>query len=185
MSIKFTLRKEWFFSTLGFVSIASGLLILLNLTLVGITLNPQFEALESLEVRVEAIKSGDVSGEDALAYLVSKTQADVAKFKASLPSKEALTTLLKDVYKSAKRNKVKIPEGSYSPKTVEEASILKYTISLPVEGRYKDIKKFVYDIETLKRPLVVDEISFSRSKGSKGVVALHIQLSAYFNQINE
>ena len=105
---------------------------------------------------------------------------DVEIFKKRLPDRDGLTDVLDEVFKTARSNGLKIPSGDYGPETVKETAISRYTITLPVEGRYPQIKRFIYDIETMKYPLAIEEITLSRGKGAAGVIGLKIKMSAYF-----
>lgn len=104
----------------------------------------------------------------------------VKSFKEKLPDYKGLTKVLGEVFTAAKKNGLKIPEGDYRPETVKDTDISRYTFSFPVEGRYSQIKKFIYDIETLDRMLVVEEVTLSTGKAEDGTVALNIRMSAYY-----
>jgi hypothetical protein len=110
---------------------------------------------------------------------VINAQIGVDSFKARIPDHKGLTGVLDDIFGAARENGLRIPTGDYSPKTVKETDISKYTIRFPVEGTYPQIKRFIYDIEALGHLLAVEEIAFSSGKGD-GTIGLKITVSTYF-----
>ncbi|MBI5492849.1 MAG: type 4a pilus biogenesis protein PilO [Deltaproteobacteria bacterium] len=124
--------------------------------------------LSSLEDRVSRLRPG------------SGAASSVDSFKKGLPDANELTGILKEVLESARRNDLKAPAGSYSPEAVKDTDISRYTISLPVEGRYQQIKRFIYEIESSKRPVVIEEITLASGRGEDGAIGLNIRLSAYY-----
>ena len=100
-------------------------------------------------------------------------------FIAMLPGQGQLTRVITDIHRVARRNGLNVPSSDYGQKTVREAGISRYTISFPVEGTYKKIKKFIYDMEVLEHVLAVEAIAFSSSKGG-GAIGLNLTISTYF-----
>ena len=127
--------------------------------------------------QVELLEQRELARRQAAS--VERALMDVETFEKHLHGEGAHTRIVNDVFRLAKKNRVKIRAGKYSPDTTERGGYSRYTISFPVEGSYRRVKKFVYDIETFKRPLVIEEISFGRSKRAGGTTELTIKLSAY------
>ncbi len=125
--------------------------------------------LASLEERLSALRPGKAG-----------PGAAISSFKKGLPDSNELTGILKEVLESARRNSLKVPAGSYSPETVKDTDISRYTISLPVEGRYPQIKRFIYEIESSKRHVVIEEITLASGRAEEGTIGLKIKLSAYY-----
>ncbi len=106
--------------------------------------------------------------------------AGLEALRKSLPDKQGLTEVINEVFRAAKKSGLKIPAGDYGPETVKEAGVSRYSISFPVEGRYEQIKGFIFEVETLKHPVVVEEVMLSGSKTEEGVIGLKINISVYF-----
>ncbi len=114
---------------------------------------------------------------------------DIKKFEKKFLSggrggSGGMTSVIKDVFDLAGKNRLKIPSSSYkkiSSDGGEAGGLAHYTISFPVQGRYRRIRKFIYGLETLPYPLVLEELAFSRSrvKGAKGDIELKMRLSVY------
>lgn len=105
---------------------------------------------------------------------------NIAVFKKRFTNQQGLTRVIDRVFDSARRNGLSISAGEYSPETIKETGVYKYSISFPVEGRYSQIKKFIYGIETMKYPVVIEGINLSGSKGAEGTINLKIRISTYF-----
>ncbi|MBI5561017.1 MAG: type 4a pilus biogenesis protein PilO [Deltaproteobacteria bacterium] len=134
-------------------------------------------ARQKEEIRLLEEKVASLSRRAALKTNIPE---DIGTFEKRLPDSKGLTKVIGDVFSAAKKNGLAVPAGDYSPETSSEAGFSRYTVSFPVEGRYPEIKKFIYDLETLKHPVVIEEIAFSRSKKSEGTIELRLRLSVYF-----
>lgn len=133
-------------------------------------------SFEEKEARLRGVLSARAGGAGGNGGAIE----GVKSFKEKLPDYKGLTKVLGEVFTAAKKNGLKIPEGDYRPETVKDTDISRYTFSFPVEGRYSQIKKFIYDIETLDRMLVVEDVTLSTGKAEDGTVALNIRMSAYY-----
>ena len=110
-----------------------------------------------------------------------KANAEVAMFMRRLPDNGKLTSVLRDIIGSARKNGLNVQEGSYAPQTDMRGDISKYTINFPVEGRYSNIKKFIYDVETLRQILTIEDIALVKGSSEKGIVKLTIKISVYYS----
>ena len=153
--------------------LASAVVIAANLILTFTVTAAQEDETRLLGEMVSGLKG--VSG-SPLAQAVS----DIEVFTGRMPNEKGLPKALASIFDIARKNGLNIPSGDYAPETVSEAGISKYTISFPVEGSYPEIKKFIYGIENMNVPVVVEDIAFSRSKGTSGAIELKIRLSVYF-----
>ena len=161
--------------------LASAAVIAANLILTFTVTAAQEDETRLLEERVSGLKG--VSGSP-----FEQAVSDIEVFTGRMPNKSGLPKALASIFDIARKNGLNIPSGDYAPETVSEAGISKYTISFPVEGSYPEIKKFIYGIENMNVPVVVEDIVFSRSKGTSrptpsGVgapIELKIRLSVYF-----
>ena len=180
MVVAWSAYVEWVKRPVGLATFLAVIVLLLNIGASLFVVAGQNRDIDFLEERLQALKGEALPDKVDPSYAIGMLLEDVATFKKRLPSADALSRVIDDVYVSARRNGLSIEKGIYTPKSVNEMEISRYSISFPVQGRYKDIKKFIYDLETLKHPLVLDEISLARSKGGRGIVELNIMVSTYF-----
>lgn len=110
----------------------------------------------------------------------AQIKEDVEVFKKRLPGEKKLTRVIGDILSAAKKNGLVIHAGDYGAETSRETGISKYTITFPVEGRYPQIKKFIYDVETLRYSLAIEDMALTSSKALDGSIGLKIRVAVYF-----
>ena len=121
------------------------------------------------------------SDEGRLGALRAKNaKVSIKEFKETLPSEQGLTKVLSDINKKAKKNGLGFKAGSYSPSVVPNSNINKYSISFTVSGEYGKVKRFLYDLETLKHLLVVEDVTLSKGSVMQVGTALTISVSTYY-----
>lgn len=156
------------------------LIIILSLVIAGDliffskVIGRQDSEITSLEEKINSLRGTSRGG------VLERARSGVDAFKKGLPDEKRLTPVLEEVFLTAKKNGLKIPAGDYSPEMVKDADISRYMISFPVEGRYPQIKKFIYDLENMKHQLAIEEISMASSKETDGTIGLKIKISAYY-----
>lgn len=109
---------------------------------------------------------------------IEQFKADAGLFIDQLPPQSKLTSLIQDLHKLAKKEGLIIKSASYSPAKGKEQDILSNSISFPLTGTYRQIRKFIYNVEKMKYPISIDDLSISKSWGRN--VSLSIKLSCYF-----
>lgn len=114
------------------------------------------------------------------ALRAKNAKVSIKEFKETLPTELGLTTVLSDINKKAKKNGLGFKAGSYSPSAVPNTNINKYSISFTVSGDYGKVKRFLYDLETLKHLLVVEEVTLSKGSVMQVGTALTISVSTYY-----
>lgn len=153
--------------------LASAVVIAANIVLTFTVTAAQEDETRLLGETVSGLKGG-------LGSPFEQAVSDIEVFTGRMPTEKGLPKALAFIFDIARKNGLNIPSGDYAPETVSEAGISRYTISFPVEGSYPEIKKFIYGIENMNVPVVVEDIAFSRSKGTSGAIELKIRLSVYF-----
>lgn len=134
----------------------------------------QEREIVSLEKRIVDLRRADRGNP------FQKAMSGVESFKKELPDRHKLTKIAEKIYNTAQKNGLKIAAGDYRPDIVKETDISRYTISFPVEGHYTQIKRFIYDIETLSYPIVIEELILTKNKTDEGIIGLNIKISTYF-----
>jgi len=172
-------RSRWLRKGPGLYSVlAAFLVIAVNVAAAFFVIAPSQEGLAALERSAAGLRTrGDT------ARSIERALSDVGGFeKRLLTEKKGLTTVINEVFRAAARNGLDIQSSEYASGGEGDTGLSHYSISFPVEGRYGKIRKFIHDLETLDRQLVIDEITFSRSKASRGTIELTMRLSVYFRK---
>lgn len=149
-------------------------LILANLVF-GLVLSGQDKEVTILEEKVADLRA-----------LTSKrpgtgsaTRVAIARFQNALPREQEITSILEEVFKAAARNGILVPSGNYNSVTSNDGLVSRYIFTLPVEGKYAGLKRFLYELEAAARPLVVEEVTLAGSL-DEDRVGLKIMMSAYY-----
>jgi Tfp pilus assembly protein PilO len=121
------------------------------------------------------------SGAISLRAASARASHEVGVFKKErLVKGSELTMVLDGVFKAARRSGLKITSADYNPVTIKDTNVSRYLFSFPVQGRYRQIRRFIYDIENSEHMLVVESITMSSSKKSVGRLGVEVELSIYF-----
>ncbi|MBE9537162.1 MAG: type 4a pilus biogenesis protein PilO [Proteobacteria bacterium] len=109
---------------------------------------------------------------------IEQFRSDAGLFIDKLPPQGKLTKLIQDIHKLARKERLIIKSASYSQAKGTGGDILSNSISFPLTGTYRQIRKFIYNIEKMDYPISIDDLSISKSWGKN--VSLSIKLSCYF-----
>jgi len=142
----------------------------------GLFVSRQEREIASYEMKVEELRamSSPRHGGGAAAAVRIK------EFREELPDGDELASILNEVFDSAGRNGIRIPSGSYNPAPSKDGRASRYVFTLPVEGRYADLKRFLYELESSARPLMVEDITLTGSRAGESGIGLGIRMSVYY-----
>ncbi len=99
------------------------------------------------------------------------------EFEKRLPGKEDIAAFLKNINKIAKYNKVKLM--SIIPNKQEKGSIYsKIPVNITVESRFKNLYKFLYQIENANRVIRIEEITINKPSLT-GIMRTKMHLSIF------
>jgi len=158
-------------------ALAALALIVVNAIFSLTVLKRQDAEITRLERAVAELKDGS-GPQSRVGY--AQVKADVETFKKRLPGEKKLTRIVGEILNAAKRNGLVVPTGDYGAATGKETGISQYTITFPVEGAYPQIKKFIYEVETLKYSLAIEDVTLTSTKALDGRIGLKIRVSVYF-----
>ncbi len=99
------------------------------------------------------------------------------EFEKRLPGKEDIPAFLKNINKIAEYNKVKLM--SIIPNKPEKGSIYsKIPVNITVEARFKNLYKFLYQIENANRVIRIEEITINKPSLT-GIMKTKMHLSIF------
>lgn len=119
--------------------------------------------------------------------IVAKTtdnEDQIDQFRATyLKQKdERLLQISAFLNETAKANQLELDQVSYDIAQAKEQDLEMHQISLPLSGRYRDIRAFVADVETSELFLVVMEMSLEDTNRTSGKVDVQLRLATYFEK---
>lgn len=103
---------------------------------------------------------------------------EVEQFAQGFPRRAELVGLIGRLTKLAQSVAVDVPTVEYKPSEVKEAGLTKVTIAMAVEGTYAKIRRLVYELEAMRRHLVIERLSLNDPKGTSEL-QVRLQLAVY------
>lgn len=148
----------------------SGLLVL-DLLLYFLLIAPSAAQLASSEARFR-----DLRKRHAEAVLFTKQKPAFAGIMAGVPAQKDMPLLVKDLVQTAHRLNLGVASVKYDIPKRASGELALLAFSFPAEGRYAEIKRFVYDVETSDRLVGIQGLKMASDKGS---VKLEMKLLTY------
>lgn len=130
------------------------------------------------ELRQNRVSLRAMQQEYRLYNSFDKGREDLNKFKGLLPQRGEYIDLIKKVYHLAKEDGMKSSSFGTEEKEVEQAGdLVQLSFSMPIKGSYKDVRRFIYDVETSRLFLNIDHLDLNSAGGND--IAVTIGLSTY------
>ena len=95
---------------------------------------------------------------------------------AGIPAQKDMPLLVKELEQMAKRLNLTVAAINYDIPRRESGELAMLSFSFPVEGRYPDIKRFIYEVETSGRVIGIQDVKLDSDKGR---VKLEMKLMTY------
>jgi Tfp pilus assembly protein PilO len=117
-----------------------------------------------------------VSGKDA-------ADGELKKFYSSVlpPDSSAARRLTNTKVDEIARSSGVTRTGSTSKPTHDRDSELgKLTVTHSISGQYRDIRKFLYQLETLPDFLIVENVQLTQTTGNSGTLNVTVQVATYY-----
>lgn len=173
LSIRRIKLPEWLKESkkLRNAAILFGALLCVDLLLFAFLIVPSAGWLHAGETKYAELRK-----RRAEAVLFQKQKQELAGIRSGIPAQKDMPLLVKDLVQTARRLNLGVSSITYDiPKRSGEELVM-LSFSFPVEGRYADIKRFIYEIETSDRPVGIQDLTFEEDKGR---VRIQMRLLTY------
>ncbi len=166
-------RVRWLWrAALGLV-VANGVVLLLLVLPARTQRLEQEQQLLDLQRRIRSLQREGESGQVILTAL-----REVEEFAQGFPRRADLMGLIGRLTRLARSLAVDVPTVEYRPSDLKEAGLTKITITMAVEGSYPKIRRYLYELEAMRRHLVIERVQLKDPKGTSGL-QLQMQLAVY------
>ncbi len=109
-----------------------------------------------------------------------QTRQDLNKFMAALPTNQEFAPLALAISDEAKKFGVKLPALTYRLDKPEAGLATKALFQGTATGRYEDLRRFVYHLETFKQLLLIEDMTvLSANARSADAVTVNLQIATY------
>ncbi len=159
--------------------VVAGLLVANALALVLLILPARAQRIEQenrlldLQRQIRTLQREAQSSEGTLTAL-----REVEEFAQGYPPQADLVSLVGRLTKGARALALQVPSVSYRPETVKETDLTKVTLTMGVQGSYGNIRRYLYELEGLRRQLVIERLSIRDTKGT-AELDIQLQLALY------
>jgi Tfp pilus assembly protein PilO len=143
----------------------------LDLFLFGVLVSPSSVRLAALEARYRELRK-----RRADAVLFKQQKPSVSGVIAGVPAQKDMPLLVKDLVQSARRLSLSVSSVKYDIPRRASGELALLSFSFPAEGRYADIKRFVYEVETSDRLVGIENLKMD---SDKGIVKMEMKLLTY------
>jgi Tfp pilus assembly protein PilO len=148
-----------------------GTLVCVNLVLYFFLVAPYASRLESCEAR-----SSELRQRHAEAVLFKEQKRLFAGLLEGIPAQKDMPLIVKELVQMARRRNLSVAAINYDIPRRESGKLAMLSFSFPVEGRYPDIKRFLYDVETSDRIIGIQDVNLDSDQGK---VKLQMKLIMY------
>lgn len=109
-----------------------------------------------------------------------KAKKDLSRVWAVLPAERDFTPLALGISDEAMRDRVTLPALSYKTEPTLVANTSKGVLQGPMTGRYEDLRRFVYGLETAEELLFIEDLELTRSGSAKdALLTFNIRIATY------
>jgi Tfp pilus assembly protein PilO len=152
-------------------AIVFAVLVCINLALYFFLIAPSAARLKTGEAKFAELRM-----RHAAAVLFNEQKPLFAGLLTGIPAQKDMPLLVKELEQTAKRLRLAVAAINYDIPRRESGELAMLSFSFPVEGRYPDIKRFIYEVETSGRLIGIQDVNLESDKGR---VKLQMKLMTY------
>ena len=146
-------------------------LVCINLLLYFILIAPSIAELKTGEA-----KSAELRQRHAEAVLFDKQKPLFTGILTGIPAQKDMPLIVTELVQMARRLNLSVAAINYDIPRRESGKPAMLSFSVPVEGKYSDIKRFIYEVETSDRLIGIQDMNLESEQGK---VKLQMKLMTY------
>lgn len=134
------------------------------------------------ELKRERLEKEWVSAREQLMHHreARKARKDLRQVWAVLPAERDFAPLALGISEEAKRDRVTLPALSYKTEPTLIANTSKGLLQGAMSGRYEDLRRFIYDLETAEELLFIEDLELARAGGLQDqTLTFNIKIATY------
>jgi Tfp pilus assembly protein PilO len=110
------------------------------------------------------------------AVLFEKQKKELSGIRSGIMTQKDMPLLVKDLVQAARRSNLAVSSVKYDIPKGSGDDLAMLSFLFPAEGRYADLKRFIYEVETSDRLVGIQDLKFEEEKG---VVRVQMKLITY------
>lgn len=146
-------------------------LIVLNLIVYAFAVVPAKERLAKGRQQY-----ADIKREHAEAVLFQKQKRLFSGLLEGIPAQKDVPLLIKELMQTARRLRLSVDAVNSDIPTPGTGGLTMLTFTFPASGAYADVKRFIYEVETSKRLVGIQDLKLGSEKGR---VKIQMKLVTY------
>jgi Tfp pilus assembly protein PilO len=131
------------------------------------------ERARDLERRMRTVQQEGQSNADFLTAV-----RELEEYAQGFPDRADLVELMTRLTRLARSLALNVPDVDYRPSEVKEAALTKITVQMGVEGPYEKIRRLLYELEGMRRFLVIERLTLKDQKAAS-MLQVQLQLALY------
>jgi len=172
-----TLLLEHLRKPYGQLIAPASLVCLLLLLLSGIT-SFGLESVERSRAQLAA-QWAQVRKQHQHHQAAKRAKQDLAQVWAALPEERDFAPLALGITEEAKQNHVTLPALSYKTESTAVANTSKGVLQGTMSGRYEDLRRFLYEIETADELVYIEDVDLVPSATQRDHLTFNIKIVTY------
>ena len=109
-----------------------------------------------------------------------KARKDLAQVWSVLPVERDFAPLALGITEEAKRDRVILPALSYKTEPTPVANMSRGVLEGTMTGRYEDLRRFLYDVETAEELVYIEDLELVRSEAPRDqTLTFDIKIATY------
>lgn len=100
-------------------------------------------------------------------------------FYETFPVATTAPNLLEHIYAAARTHHLELIKGDYRVVHSDQAQLDRYQMTLPLTGRYPDIRGFLSEVLSTLPTASLDQVAFERQKIGEATVQVTVRLTLY------
>jgi Tfp pilus assembly protein PilO len=109
-----------------------------------------------------------------------KARKDLAQVWSVLPVERDFAPLALGITEEAKRDRVILPALSYKTESTPVANMSRGVLEGTMTGRYEDLRRFLYDVETAEELVYIEDLELVRSEAPRDqTLTFDIKIATY------
>src|SRR5215217_1055654 len=110
----------------------------------------------------------------------TQARKNLSQVWAILPAERDFSPLALGISEEAKRDHVTLPALSYKTEATVVAHTSKGILQGAMSGRYEDLRRFIYDLETAEEMLLIEDLELARAGSTQDeMLTFNIKIATY------
>jgi hypothetical protein len=167
------LRISWLWSAALGLLVANGLVFALLVLPARIQQQEQERQLLDIQRRIRTLQREGESSESMLTAF-----REVDEYSQGFPSRADQMGIIGQLPRLGRSLGVDVPAVDYKPSEVKDAGLMKVTVVMAVEGAYSKIRRYLYELQTMRSHLVIERLVLRDPRGTSDL-QMQLQLAVY------